>query len=231
VSSLRTALYEPDLRGTLDALMARVWGRAMPAAEFDWWFERNPRGRSRIVLALEEGRAVAVAAATPIRIRIDGEERDSQMAVNLATDPDHRGRSLFTTLMGELDLETALTFPTEAAARVLEGKLGWRPLPGPRVWAGLAPTRPVGAFESARELPGNQIVREPADLAWRYAESPRRYRLAAGGVVGRWKGVPVLLERFGRAPAGFVPTPRRLRVLAKGLDGEWSFSPGDSDFL
>ncbi len=72
------------------------------------------------------------------------------------------------------------------AGPILVGKLGWEDLTSLRIWVrpkrlrprragGLRRPQGVARFEQGRAAPAHHIVRDPAYLNWRYAESPRAY--------------------------------------------------------
>jgi predicted N-acetyltransferase YhbS len=175
--------------------------------EFEWWFERNPAGPALIRVAEDGARIVAVAAMSPYRVLVHGEERVAFVPLHVATHPDYRGRGVFARLEAENEARAAelspiaITFPNAASRRVFRGRLGWRDLPSPRVWATLGARRardPVAEVQrfgaEADELwrrvaRSHGLVRDRTYLNWRFADAPRGYRLFAGegglAVVGR----------------------------------------------
>ena len=215
--------------------MARVWGRRPDEAELAWFYERNPVRPASVLLAEDEGRVVGSAAISfqPLGGLVG-------FAVHLATDPDHRGRGIFSELQAENEsraraagVTMLLTVPTPESARILAGRLGWQRLPSLRVWA-----RPW-----ARRVRAARVARfDDAYLDWRFAESPRRYALYADGTVVGKRGRLSYVAR-GRSDAaqlslrrGAVPTPKSFTLLGKSLDGsplpervELEF--GDLDFV
>jgi GNAT superfamily N-acetyltransferase len=216
--------------------MARVWGRRPDEAELEWFYERNPVRPASVVLA-EEGDGVVGSAALsfqPLNGVVVG------FAVHLATDPAYRGRGIFSELQSENEsraraagVTLLLTVPTAESARILTGRLGWRPLPSLRVWA-----RPWPGRIRASRVPR---LDDPY-LDWRFADAPREYALYADGTVVGRRGRFSFVAR-GRPDAAtlslrrsLVPTPKSFTLLGKPLDGsslpgrvELEF--GDLDFV
>ena len=154
------ARYAPDKRAALNGLMDAVWGSHMPDEEFDWWFERNPVGPQLISLAEDGGQAVGVAAMSFFRLRLDGREQVVAMPVHVATDPGYRGRGIFPRLelaneeaAAEAGSPITLTFPNAASHPIFVERLGWRDLPGRRVWARLLRPGAVPRYFLGRPSP------------------------------------------------------------------------------
>jgi GNAT superfamily N-acetyltransferase len=228
--------------------MQRVWGTRPDEARLEWFYERNPVRPASVLLAEEDGRVVGSVGI--------GYGRDGAVgqAFDLATDPQYRGRGVFSELQSanenrarDAGATLLVTVPTPESARILTGRLGWRALPPLRVWA--RPWLPVRAASRVERF-------GDAWLDWRYADAPRDYALYADGtVVGRRgrlpyiavggpkvPGGPVMLaspparQRGRYARAGFVPTAKTFRLLAKSLDGSrlperLDLQLGDLDFF
>jgi GNAT superfamily N-acetyltransferase len=194
-------IVEPAGRDEFLALMQETYGTAMPGAEFDWWFDRNPAG-PRILNAARDGDAapLGVLAMSPARFDIGL----AAFAVHAVTTPAARGRGVFSTLELRNEEEAAaagatwaLGFTNPMAGPILVGKLGWEDVVQLRLWA-----RPKGVRRSgrvrgtaidprARELPAHHVVRDEAYLRWRYADSPRAYAQHGDAIVthARWHGL------------------------------------------
>jgi hypothetical protein len=198
-----------------------------------------------------------------LRMSVGGDELEVGMPVRLATDPDFHGRGVFRELetaneerARELGIRLLLIVPNAASARILTGALGWKELPPVRLWSRLLPrTRQPTSVQVDRfdeSLPdrsdgGDRVLRDGEWLNWRFADSPNRYTLLAGGgyaVVGRYRRVGMLAAiegdlladaagvaegraliaapppwaRGGYLRAGYLPTHRKLTVLGKTLD-------------
>jgi len=187
---------EPFLR-----VMREVYGDAMSSDEFEWWFERNPVGPRIVTASEEDGHVLGVSAMSFARMCLDGDERNVAFAVHAATTPAARGRGLWSALELHNESEAAragapcvLGFTNPMAGPILVGKLGWRDLCRLRIWArpkrlrksgrgGLREGRPPRFEPRHGALDGtarNRLVKDERYLDWRYAQSPREYRLVEG---------------------------------------------------
>ena len=195
-------IVEPAERDELLALMQEVYGSAMSAAEFDWWFDRNPAG-PRILNGAhdDEGAALGVLAMSFARMS----QGLAAFAVHAVTTPAARGRGVFSTLELRNEDEAraagaawALGFTNPLAGPILVGKLGWEDLTALRIWArpkrlrrraggGLRSEPRCPPFERAqvRQVAGHAVVKDERYLDWRYADSPRPY-LRLDGEHGAW---------------------------------------------
>jgi GNAT superfamily N-acetyltransferase len=178
-------------------LMREVYGEAMSAEVFDWFFERNPAGGRILSAAEEDGRVLGVLAMSPARAQVDGREQPVAFAVHAVTHPAARGKGVFSRLelrneerAAAAGARLALGFTNPMAGPILVGKLGWRDLYRMRLWA-----RPLvgrGRRETAGTLDrfgqrheaawravaarwGNCLVRDAAHLNWRYLDAPKPY--------------------------------------------------------
>ena len=162
------AAYEPADREQLFALMRSVGRSRIDDPEFEWWFERNPSSPRLISLAHADGRVVGVAAMSFFRTLVEGREELTAVPVHVATEAPYRRLGVFSAL--ELRNEEAaaaagspltITFPNAVSHRIFVRDLGWRDLPGRRVWA-----RPLSAGAVARYAVGRASkgggLREPA---------------------------------------------------------------------
>jgi GNAT superfamily N-acetyltransferase len=260
---VRVVEYDPSRRADLAALTERVWGERPADDGLAWFYERNPVRAASVLIAEDEGRTAGSVAMSFLRMSVGGEELEVGMPVRLATDPGFRGRGIFRELetaneerARDLGIELLLIVPNAVSARILTGALGWQKLPSVRVWARplLRHARPtsvkVDRFDDSlphRADGGDRVLRDGAWLNWRFADSPTRYQLLAGGgyaVVGRQGRFGVLAAVEGdlvadaaavaqgrmlvAAPppwlrqrylrAGFLPTHRSFTVLGKSLD-------------
>jgi GNAT superfamily N-acetyltransferase len=259
---VRVVEYDPSRRGEVAGLMGRVWGKRPDERELAWFYEQNPLRPASVLLALVDGRAVATVAIHFTRMSIGGEPLEVGMPLRVATDPAYRGRGIFGRLEAEneervraLGIRLLLTVPNAASTPVFLGRLGWRRLPPLRLWARLRlgrgrlrGAREVERFEgaAARGGHGDRVLRDPAWLNWRFADSPSAYRLLEGdgyavssrrgrlGVIACLEGDllaqaaslaegAVLLasppppRRAAYALAGYLPSPRSFALLGKAL--------------
>jgi len=201
---VRIVEYDPSRRADVAVLMERVWGERPAEAELAWFYERSAVRPALVLIGEDDGRTAGSVAMSFLRMSIGGEEMEVGMPVRLATDPDFRGRGVFSELEAaneerarELGIRLLLIVPNAASARILTGQLEWRKLPSVRVWARALPRRrrrtsvEVDRFDDAfpdRSAGGDRVLRDGAWLNWRFADSPRSYTLLAGGgyaVVGR----------------------------------------------
>lgn len=242
MSELRTVGYEPARRSEILALMREVWGSTPLERELEWWFEQNPAGGPIITLAEEDGRVVGVACMSPYRVLVGGEKRLVAVPLHVATHPAYRGRGIFTALEAENERRAAegssvaITFPNEASRRVFAGRLGWRELPAPRIWARPLPfgRRPRGVeqlgsfgaeadalWQEASADTAAGLVRDAAYLGWRFARSPRPYRCLGVVRKGVLRGIAVVGRRRWRgvecAFLADLVAPRRDRRALRAL--------------
>jgi GNAT superfamily N-acetyltransferase len=190
-------------------LMREVYGHAMSAEEFDWFFERNPAG-GRILSAAEDGgRVSGVLAMSLARALVDGREELVAFAVHAVTHPASRGKGLFSKLelrneerAAEAGASLALGFTNPMAGPILVGKLGWRDLYRMRLWARVL--RPLRAF---RRLGGGALPPTGGGTLARFGleheEAWRREREAWGNCLVR--DVGYLNWRYVDAPKDYRP--------------------------
>lgn len=182
------------------ALMQETYGSAMTAAEFDWWFDRNPAGPRVLNAALEED-GTALGALSMHYARMD--TGLNAFAVHAVTAPAARGRGVFSALELHNEREAAaagaqwaLGFTNPLAGPILVGRLGWEDVTELRIWVRPKGVRNDGRVREtaiepgSRRLPAHHIVRDEAYLRWRYADSPRAYAQHGEAVVtyARWHG-------------------------------------------
>ena len=199
----------PQLR----ALMEAAYGTAPADAELEWWLDRNPVG-SQLLVEDEKGADGTYLAP----VAVGGDERLAAFVVHAVTAPDARGQGVFSRLQRtneewarEAGATLALGFTTEAATRVLTGKLGWELIARPRVWARIRLPRrgrlrgeEIAGFDArheVRELDGPaHLLKDAPWLEWRYRDSPRPYRL----VESRRGWAVVGIGRHGGLVAGAI---------------------------
>ena len=123
-------------------LMREVYGQSMTAADFEWFFERNPAGGRVLSAAEEDGRVLGVLAMSFARAIVGGREERVAFAVHAVTHPASRGKGVFSRLelrneerAAEAGASVALGFTNPMAGPILVGKLGWRDLYRMRLWA------------------------------------------------------------------------------------------------
>jgi GNAT superfamily N-acetyltransferase len=183
------------------ALMRETYGSAMPAAEFDWWFDRNPAGPRLLNAAHDDGQALGALSMHFARMS-NGLQ---VFAVHAVTTPAARGRGVFSTLELHNEEEAiavgahwALGFTNPMAGPILVGRLGWEDVTQLRIWVrpkhvwrkhGAVRETPIEARR--RDLPALHVVRDETYLRWRYADSPRAYAQAGDAIVTHapWHGL------------------------------------------
>ena len=222
-------IVEPTRRDAFLALMQETYGNAMSAAEFDWWFDRNPAGPRIFNEARDEdGTALGSLAMSCFRMS----QGLAAYAVHAVTTPAARGRGVFSTLELHNEQEAArcgaawaLGFTNPMAGPILVGKLGWEDVTSLRIWVRPKRLRRTGEgrlltdlgvepFDErhATSFAAHHIVRDAAYLTWRYTDSPRPYvRIDGDGgwaVVTHavWHGYSsaVVCDAVGRGRSGLL---------------------------
>ena len=190
-------IVEPAGRDEFLALMGETYGSAMSAAEFDWWFDRNPAG-PRILNEARDDHGTPLGALAMSCLEMS--QGLAAYAVHAVTTPAARGRGVFSTL--ELHNEEvaaaagatwALGFTNPMAGPILVGKLGWEDVTSLRIW--VRPKRlrrrGEGALRVSASCPpfdarhetrydAHHVKRSTGYLNWRYADSPRAYNRVDG---------------------------------------------------
>jgi GNAT superfamily N-acetyltransferase len=192
---------EPAERDDFLALMTETYGSAMSAAEFDWWFDRNPAG-PRILNEARDGDGTALGVLAMSCFTMS--QGLVAFAVHAATTPAARGRGVFSALelRNEEDAQRAgagwaLGFTNPMAGPILVGKLGWEDVASLRIWVRPKRLRRRGAgalrvaaacppFDGRHEVryDAHHISRTASYLNWRYADAPRAYHRVEGD--GGW---------------------------------------------
>jgi hypothetical protein len=188
--------YDASRRGDYLRLLGDAWGDgALSGEAFDWWFDGNPEGSLRNV-AVRDGEVVGVAGHALIRFSVEGRERLGQLSVHAVTAPSARGLGVFRALAvrhEEQGVERGsafvLGFASAPTHPIFLGPLEWVQVDHRRVWARPLPigrrgTR-VTAFDDRHESVYRRVsarfashfVRSREYLDWRYARSPRGYRI------------------------------------------------------
>jgi GNAT superfamily N-acetyltransferase len=195
VSSFQLESYTPEDRGDYLALLDQAWGhQGLTADEFDWWFLGNPAG-SLMSVARIDGRVVGVAGHTLLRMALGGEERLASFSVHATTLPEARGLGIFRELERKHEREAqergvavVLAFASAPTAPIFLGPLGWTEIGRLRIWARPVVQRTGGTGVPSLEFDGdagaawpNHVVRDTAQLAWRYLDSPRGYVAVRSG--------------------------------------------------
>ncbi|HSJ95114.1 MAG TPA: hypothetical protein VK896_13855 [Gaiellaceae bacterium] len=188
--------YDASRRGDYLRLLGDAWGdRALSGEAFDWWFDGNPEGSLRSV-AVRGGDVVGVAGHAFVRFSVGGRERLGQLSVHAVTAPSARGLGVFQALAvrhEEQGVERGsafvLGFASAPTHPIFLGPLGWVQVDRRRVWARPLPIGRRGtratAFDHRHESVyrrvsagfANHVVRSRGYLDWRYARSPRGYRI------------------------------------------------------
>lgn len=164
MSAFTAAGYAPADREQLFALMHSVGRSHIDDAEFEWWFERNPSSPRLISLAHADGRVVGVAAMSFFRTLVEGREELTAVPVHVATEARFRRLGVFSELELRNEDEAAaagvpltVTFPNAASHRIFVHDLGWRDLPGRRVWARPLSARAVVRYALGKESSGGGL--------------------------------------------------------------------------
>jgi len=190
-------------RGPLLDLLERVWGERPNRAELDWWFDDSPAGPGLLTVERDGDRAVGLASMSFLRCRVAGGRQLVAMPLQVATDPDQRGKGIFGRLeraneeaaATERDCELGITFPNDASRPIFLERFGWVELWRGRIWV-----RPPAARSRRGQLRIDELTSIPAAverlggvangqiadgafLEWRYLRSPRAYR-----VLGAFRG-------------------------------------------
>jgi hypothetical protein len=195
-SAVELEPFDPSRRDDYLRLLRETWGAgALSGDAFDWWFDGNPSGSLRSV-AVRGGEVVGVAGHSLCRLRLGARERLGQFSVHAVTAPSARGLGVFRALErrheeqgAELGSTCVLAFASASTRPLFLGPLGWTRIDRRRVWARPFPVgrrgRALARFEERHERAyrlvadawGHHVVRSLAYLDWRYARSPRGYRL------------------------------------------------------
>ncbi len=189
--------YDASRRDDYLALLGEAWGPgAMGGVVFDWWFDGNPAGSMRSV-AVRDGEVVGAAGHSLCRLVLDGRHRLAQFSVHAATTPSARGLGIFRSLERRHEEQgrdwgsiCVLGFVSGPTRPIFTGPLGWTRIDRRRVWARPLPigrkrARRIERFEQRHETAAaaiaprlrNHVLRDSRYLNWRFAESPRGYRM------------------------------------------------------
>lgn len=223
-------IVAPATRDEFLALMEATYGSAMPATEFDWWFDRNPAG-PRILNAARDDDGTPLGAAAMSCARMS--QGLAAFAVHIMTAPEARGRGVFSALELHNEEEAAaagatwaLGFTNPMAGPIYVGKLGWEDVTSLRIWVrptrirrrgrgGLRVAAGVPRVEAGRAGSAHHIVRDPQYLNWRYSDSPRAYARVDDVIVTQtsWHGFAAAVICLG-GPA------RALRRAVAAVDAD-----------
>lgn len=202
---------ESTRRDDMLDLMREVYGEAMSAEEFDWFFDRNPIG-DRILSATEDnGRLAGAVAMAPAQALVDGRAMRIAFAVHAVTHPETRGRGIFSRLEARNEelaaaggAVLALGFTNPMAGPILVGSLGWRDLYRMRIWARLL--RPLRAL---RRVGGGGLPTPRAPSIDRFDETHAR---AWREVQPRWGNCVIRDEAY--LNWRYLAAPRDYRAFA-----------------
>jgi GNAT superfamily N-acetyltransferase len=142
----------------------RVAAHAEPDEFFRWKHERNPHGPSYIMLGEVEGRLAAMRAYMQWPLRVNGGERlDAVQGVDIATDPNFRGRGLSSGMLkGAIEhLRETKVFSIGLPNPMSTGigvRMGWQMVGRLPVWVRVR--RPLRVLHRARALkaPGRSLA-------------------------------------------------------------------------
>jgi GNAT superfamily N-acetyltransferase len=185
-------IVEPAGRDEFLSLMVETYGESMSTAEFDWWFDRNPAG-PRILNEARDDDGTPLGALAMSSFRMS--QGLAAFAVHAVTTPRARGRGVFSTLelhnervAAEAGAAWALGFTNPMAGPILVGRVAWEDVTSLRIWVrpkrlrkrgrgALREAATVEPFSDRHSVSydAHHIVRDPAYLTWRYADSPRHY--------------------------------------------------------
>lgn len=112
---------------------------ADPEDVFRWKHLANPAGQSLIVLADAGDRLIGMRAYMPWPLHVDGTPVMARQAVDLATDPDHRGQGVNSALTRHAIESSGDSGPftlglPNTMSRSQSQKVGWRPVAERRLW-------------------------------------------------------------------------------------------------
>jgi len=239
-------IVEPAQRDDFVALMEETYGRAMTAAEFEWWFDRNPAG-PRILNEVRDadGSPLGVLGMSLFRLR----GGLASYALHAVTSPAARGKGVFSAINRQNEDEARAAgavwtfgFPNPKSHRVLTRDHGWEDLGAPRVWVRVRrfPRRRGGfriepscpPFERGLRADAEGMVRDPVYLNWRYAESPRAYH-RVDGEDGAWVVVThALWQGYSSAIVcdSWAARPALLRRAVAAVDSDLAIAlvnPGE----
>jgi GNAT superfamily N-acetyltransferase len=209
--TIRLFDLESARRDDVLALTREVYGQAMSAAEFDWFFDGNPLG-GRILSAAEDGEGLAGALAMmPARALADGIETRVAFAVHAVTRPGSREKGIFSKLVlrneqraADEGAALALGFPNPISGPILVGKLGWRNLYRMRLWA-----RPLRPLRALRRLAGDGL---PASRGGTLERFSHAQELAWRAVQPRWGNC--LVRDAAYLNWRYLESPRDYRAFA-----------------
>jgi hypothetical protein len=199
-------------------LHARVFGTEMPAAEWEWKFERNPDGRFGMV-AVAGGEIVGNYAGWGMRFLIGGRPALLYAVGDVATEPRARAlgglkgvyRAMLDPFYAALEgrVPICFGFPNDRALSISNRLAGTRTLAPIRqvlvdcdAFGAAPPAAGSGDFvdesfdplwESASRFLTHAAVRDRARANWRFHARPGRYyRMVWWSEAGRQRGWAVL---------------------------------------
>lgn len=247
------AISRERLAGVV-ALMRRAFPQAtkLTATYLDWLYFANPAGPALGYNASDGGRVVGHAAAVPQRVRLRGRRAEAALLLNIATDPDWRGRGLFLRLIEAVidqardrGVAAVTGVANQNTIRAYETRLGFQNVAGLDAVVALSPER----VDMAAALARAELRRDwdDAALAWRLANPEGPLRIVSGsadtlvvegasstpgvrarGVIPR-DGLAAPAPRAGRLwPAvslGLTPAGAARRSLALPVPGRLRPSP------
>ena len=195
------------------SLLRRSLGGERTERFWRWKHEQNPFGRSPVLLAFDDDKLVGLRAF--MRWTFNGSIR-AVRAVDTVTDPEYRGRGIFTLLtkrlIEEVDAEFVFNTPNAKSGPGYE-KLGWERLGRIDVWA-----RPALGMRGAtggavtpyrRDDDRLHTVHTPESLAWRYTDGYETHVAERAAAVTRRKGrelrvVDLFIDRKGVVEAAML---------------------------
>lgn len=178
-----------------------------------WFYLRNPAGPARLVVAREGAQWIGLIVLIPVPLQVDGQAQRACFAVNVLTHPAHRGKNLFSKMIGaarEVLVAEGTWLMGHPNGNALPGwkrqKMQFRPplklfmarfaLPFSGIRA-----HPVRTLEHLQALSatlwdntatGASLCRSPQWLHWRFLEPPhRQYDMRAITECGRMLGLRV----------------------------------------
>ena len=201
-------------REPLFDLLERVWGERPDRREFEWWFDEAPSGPALLTTEQDGDRVLGLASMSFLRCRVGGAEQLVPIPLQVATDPDHRGRGIFARLE-RANEETAIgrgcavavTFPNDASRPIFLERLGWDELWRGRVWVrpplpslrrSVTPLTSIPDDADRLGSSANGQIADAAFLDWRYLRSPRGYRVLGAFEGERLRGLLAVRPRRGR---------------------------------
>jgi GNAT superfamily N-acetyltransferase len=191
-------------QGPILQLFETTYGRQIAAAEWEWFYLRNPTGPACVCLYIEDGELLGHYSTIPTWLRKGDAPVYAHRSMTTMVHPKAQGRGLFTTLAtrayGRLEQEgVALVygFPNQNSAGTFGRSLGWT-LPPIDIVADLTgrqiQTSADLSFALTDDAGLHWDMENTAQTQWRLARPGAKARYRQGLVVKSYEGRPNLLH-------------------------------------